>query len=160
MSVQFIGQGGHSHVLRDICEQFGIKIVEKSIEKVLAFGALTPEKLEERYNQEQAGNIYPCLIHHTAWISDKTSIGRGTQILANAVINSSARIGAFCIINTGAIIEHDARIGDGCHIAPGAIVLGDAKVGKFCFVGAGAIVIQGNVVPDRTFVKAGSVWKS
>lgn len=98
------------------------------------------------------------MIHHTAWISNRTIIREGTQILANVVVNAEVEIGSLCIINTGAIIEHGAIIGKGCHIAPGAIVLGEAKIGDFCFIGAGAIVVQGTTIPDRTFVKTLSAW--
>ena len=155
--VQLIGAGGHASVLRDIYQLYGIKIVEKSDNKVLAFGALNPEKLEERYHQAP-DDIFPCVIHPSATYSNECRIEEGVQLLANSVVNSGAKIGKFCIINTGAIIEHGVTIGKGCHIAPGAIVLGDATIGDFCFVGAGAIVVQSCTVPDRTFIKAGSVW--
>ncbi len=160
MKLQLIGSGGHAKVLRDICEQFGFEIVPESENKVLAFGALHPEALEERYRQVDENFSWPCLIHHAAVIANASHIGEGTHILANAVINSNAHIGKFCIINTGAIIEHDAYIGNGCHISPGAIVLGGAKVGDFCMIGANAVVVQGTTVSDRTFIKSGAVCKN
>jgi carbonic anhydrase/acetyltransferase-like protein (isoleucine patch superfamily) len=158
VSVEFIGDGGHSLVLRDICEIYDIKILEKSDNKVLAFGALSPEKLEARYDGAPDGN-YPCLIHPSVYYSHSTRIEEGVQILANAVVNRGARIGRLSIVNSGAIVEHGAIIGKGCHIAPGAVILGNAKVGDFCFIGANAVVVQECIVPDRTFIKAQGIWK-
>ena len=37
--------------------------------------------------------------------------------MANACINTSAKVGEHCIINTGAIVEHDNIIEDYVHIS-------------------------------------------
>jgi acetyltransferase-like isoleucine patch superfamily enzyme len=152
MKVQLIGDGGHAGNIK-----FGLKIVDISENKILAFGGLDCEKLEKRYVDRPDGN-YPNVVNSFAYTElwDRNSFG--VHIMANAAIMNNVRLGDFCIINTGAIIEHDSVIGKGVHIAPGAIVLGSCTVGDFSFIGAGAIIIQGCNVPPRTFVKAGSIW--
>jgi UDP-3-O-[3-hydroxymyristoyl] glucosamine N-acyltransferase len=153
MKVQFIGDGGHAGNLK-----YGLEIVEQSDNKVLAFGGMDCEKLEQRVIERPDG-IYPNIVNSKAytelWDWKRT---KGVQVLANAAIMNNVTLGDFCIINTGAIIEHDSVIGTGVHVAPGAIVLGNCKIGEYSFIAAGAIVIQGCTVPPRTFVKAHSIW--
>jgi acetyltransferase-like isoleucine patch superfamily enzyme len=161
MSLQFIGDGGHAKNLLALIK-IHHEVVERSEWKVLAFGALTCEKLEKRVTERPEGK-YPNLIYPDCNYMiprNNIKIGIGNQIMCGVVIQADVSIGDFNIINTGAIIEHDTVIGKGCHIAPGAVVLGDVKIGDFCFVGANAVVVQGSVVPPRTFINAGSVWKS
>jgi UDP-3-O-[3-hydroxymyristoyl] glucosamine N-acyltransferase len=153
MKVQFIGDGGHAGNLKH-----GLKVVEQSEYKVLAFGGIDCEMLEQRVKNRPDG-IYPNIVNATSYrcpgIDNK---GNGIQMLAHATIMNNVKLGDFCIINTGAIVEHDSVIGTGVHVAPGAIVLGNCTIGDYSFIGAGAIIIQGCTVPPRTFVKAGSVW--
>lgn len=150
--MKFIGDGGHAGNLR--------WMIDVSSEgNVLAYGGLTCEALEARYNDAiMRGGLWPNIIHPNAYFTPWPGIGDGNHLMVNSTLQNGVMIGSFNIINTGAIIEHDTVIGNGCHIAPGAIVLGDCKIGDFCFIGAGAIVIQGSIVPDRTFIKAGAIW--
>jgi UDP-3-O-[3-hydroxymyristoyl] glucosamine N-acyltransferase len=164
MKVRLLGNGGHAGNIKEICRLNGDEIDDDSTALVLAYGALTCEKLEQRASpfenhQLPAGAVFPNIIHPTAIGNGNLFLLGGIQVMAGVIIQNNATIRQFCIINTGAIIEHDAVIGKGCHIAPGAVVLGDAKVGDFCFVGANAVIVQGCTVPPRTFIKANSVWK-
>ncbi len=180
-----IGAGGHAKVLCDALWAAGRTISAyvdrrpapwleaKQIENdemVLAFEAgdtfaigfagVAPEALETRYElfekYRRKGLVAPPVVDPRAIVSPLSEILAGAQILAGAVVNSHARIGAAAIVNTRAVIEHDAKIGRGAHIAPGAIVLGGAEVGDFCMIGSGAVVLPANRVPDRTLVPAAS----
>ena len=52
-------------------------------------------------------------IHTSVIISDvEVSIGEGTTVMANAVINAGTKIGKHCIINSSAVVEHDNQKGD------------------------------------------------
>jgi hypothetical protein len=42
------------------------------------------------------------LVHYAAVVDDSASVGRGTVVMAGAIVNAQARIGVNCIINTGA----------------------------------------------------------
>lgn len=168
MRVRFIGDGGHAGNLKDICRLNGDEITNDAEYIILAYGGITCEALEKRFNQRDElldnkvippNSAFPNIIHPSVIYYACFPCG-GVQIMAGVIIQHAVTIGSFSIINTGAIIEHDSVIGRGCHIAPGAVVLGNVHVGDFCFIGANAVVVQGSTVPPRTFVKAGSVWKS
>jgi len=96
-------------------------------------------------------------VHPTASVSKWASVGEGSVVLSNAVLNATARVGLNVIINTGAIVEHGCVIGDHSHIASGARILGDVRIGQEAFIGAGATVKQGVVIGDRVVIGAGAV---
>lgn len=81
----------------------------------------------------------------------------GTVILANACINTSAKIGKHCIINTSAIIEHDNIINNYVHISPNATLSGTVNVGELTHIGSGAVVKNNINICDSCIIGAGSV---
>lgn len=100
-------------------------------------------------------------IHPSAQIGRDVSVGGGSVIMANAVINSATTIGENVIVNTGASIDHDCEIHDGVHIAPGTTICGSVRVGELTFVGAGSTVIQNITLGKEVFVGAGTtVYKN
>lgn len=96
----------------------------------------------------------------TARVSRHASVGRGSVVMHQAVINASARVGVNCIVNTGAIVEHDVEVGDHCHIAIGAVIGGDVRIGSGSFVGAGAIISHGVSIGSGSIIGAGCVVMS
>jgi len=101
--------------------------------------------------------IFPNIIHPSALISSRASLGAGNYIAPGAIINVNAQIGDQCIINSGAIIEHDSKLGNFVHIASGAVLSGGVKVGDHTHVGTGASVIQCLEIGARVVIGAGSV---
>ena len=97
------------------------------------------------------------VIHPSAAVSARATIGAGALILANAVVNPGARLGENVVVNSGAVVEHDCRLDAHVHIAPGATLAGDVKIGVAAHIGVGATVIQQLSVGARTIVGAGSV---
>lgn len=55
-------------------------------------------------------------IHPSAHVSDKASIGEGTQIWINAQVRENAKIGEKCIISKDVYVGTDVIIGDSCKI--------------------------------------------
>ena len=97
-------------------------------------------------------------IHPSAVISAlDTQIGVGSVIMANAVINSSARIGAHCIINTASVVEHDNHVRDFVHISVGAKLGGTVSVGTHTWVGIGATVSNNVSICDHCMIGAGAL---
>lgn len=97
------------------------------------------------------------LIHPSAQIGLQVTIGKGTVVMAGAVINACASIGEHCIINTGAIVEHDNVIGDYAHISPGAALGGTVQIGVLTHVGIGAAVRNNIRICGGSTIGAGAV---
>ena len=97
------------------------------------------------------------LIHKNAEVSEFAILGRGTVVMAKAIVNASALIGKHCIVNSGAIVEHDVHLNDFVHISPGAIVTGNVEIGEGTHVGAGAVIIPGIKIGRWVTIGAGAV---
>src|SRR4051794_39287602 len=80
--------------------------------------------------------------------------GLGIAHYGSIVVNSRARVGAWCRINSATNIglgpSGVPTIGDFCYIAPGAVIYGGITVGDRVVVGANAVV--GRDVPDGVTV--------
>ena len=103
------------------------------------------------------GLFAPVLRHPTAFIASDAEIGAGSQILAQAAVCASARVGRQCIINTAASVDHECRLGDGVHVAPGAHLAGLVIVEDFAFIGIGAIILPRIRIGKGSVVGAGAV---
>lgn len=187
-----VGAGGHGKVITDnalkngyetICfvddqaqgEVMGFPIIGvcADLEKlndgktdfVIGIGNNTVrKKIAQRYEIN-----WVTIIHPSAQIAFNVKIGKGTVVMANAVINACATVSEHCIINTGAIIEHDnvienyvhispnavlggtVRVGTGTHIGIGSTVINNVAVGADCVIGAGAVVVK-NILKSGTYV--------
>jgi len=96
-------------------------------------------------------------IHPAAVIDIDAQIGKGTVVMARAVVNSSVIIGEHCIINTSCSVDHDCVLDGYVHVSPGVTLCGDVTVGEGTHIGAGAIVIPGIKIGKWATVGAGTV---
>ena len=96
------------------------------------------------------------LIHPSAQIATHVSIGKGTVVMAGAVINVCATVGSHCIINTHAVVEHDNVVEDYVHISPNAALGGTVRIGKETHIGIGATVINNIEICANCIVGAGA----
>ena len=111
------------------------------------------EELVEKL--ENFGFELPSVVSGHAHVSRMAELGSGTSVGHGVIVNSGARVGAYCILNTNALIEHDAVIGDYCHISTGVLVNGGVKIGRSSFVGSGAVLREGLNLPDQVVISAG-----
>lgn len=182
-SVIIIGASGHGKVVADIVRKSGDRVYgflddntelkdtflgfpvlgtidnyEKYKDIAEFIIAIGDAKIRDAISKKiQNVNIYTA-IHPTAVISDlDVTIGKGTVIMANAVVNSGSRVGEFCIINTGAIVEHDNIIEDYVHVSVGAKLAGTVYVGKYTWIGIGAVVSNNLKICENCVVRAGAV---
>ena len=125
MGVPIIGVCGDLERLDDGRTDFVIGIGNNAVRKAIA----------ERY-----GVNWVSLIHPSVQIAVNVTVGRGTVIMAGAVVNACARVGEHCIINTRAVVEHDNVIGDYVHISPNAAMGGAVQIGEGTHIGIGAAV--------------------
>lgn len=120
--------------------------------------AIGNPNVRERMSDLMTGMNWYTAIHPSSVISTAhTSIGEGSVVMANAVINPFAQIGRHCIINTNAAIEHDNVIEDFAHISVGAKLAGTVRIGKRTWVGVGASVIDKISVCGDCMIGAGAV---
>lgn len=181
-SVVIIGASGHGKVIADIIVNSDDKVLgflddadDVQGKKIIGFPVLGKIADYDNYRdcefviaignpyvREKISNEIPVkwytAIHPTAVISSlDVEIGEGTVIMANAVVNPSARIGKHCIINTGAIVEHDNILEDYVHLSPNVTLAGIVKVGKSTHIGAGSCTKQVLNIASNCIIGAGSV---
>ena len=181
-SVVIIGASGHGKVIADIIVNSDDKVLgflddadDVQGKKIIGFPVLGKIADYDNYKdcefviaignpyiREKISNELPVkwytAIHPMAVISSlDVEIGEGTVIMANAVVNPSARIGKHCIINTGAIVEHDNILEDYVHLSPNVTLAGIVKVGKSTHIGAGSCTKQVLNIASNCVIGAGSV---
>lgn len=142
MGFPIIGTCDDLEALNDGATDFVIGVGNNLIRKTIA---------------EKHGVNWVKLIHPSAQIAVNTSIGKGTVVMAGAVINACALVGEHCIVNTCAIVEHDNVIGDYAHISPRAALGGTVRVGEQTHIGIGATVRNNIDICGDSVIGAGAV---
>ena len=120
--------------------------------------AIGNAKIRENIALKLSNVSWYTAIHPTAVISGlDVKIDVGTVVMANAVINSSTRIGKHCIINSCAVVEHDNKIEDFVHVSVGAKLAGTVSIGKGTWIGIGASVSNRVKICGACMIGAGAV---
>ena len=99
---------------------------------------------------------FATLIHPKSTISKFSSLGVGTCVMANAVVNAGTLIKEGVIINTSSSIDHDCMIDDYAHISPNCSLSGGIRIGKFSHLGTGTSIHPGINVGDNVKTGIGS----
>ncbi|AZA99819.1 acetyltransferase [Chryseobacterium joostei] len=130
------------------------EIPSNTLDMIISIG----DNMTRREIAHKNHNInYLTLSHPSANISLRTTIDKGTVIMAGVSINSGVDIGKHCIINTNSSIDHDCKIGDFAHISPNAALAGNVVVGEGTHIGLGASIIQNINIGKWCTIGAGSV---
>lgn len=101
----------------------------------------------------------PTLISPRAYVAPSATIGRGSIVMHDALVNAQSTVGDFCILNSKSLVEHDCEVGSYSHISTGAILNGDVQLGADCFVGSHATVIQSVKIGANVVIGAGVTVK-
>lgn len=99
------------------------------------------------------GNV----IHPTAVVSKRATIGDGVFIAAGCVVGPEAVIGDLVLLNANCNVDHDCQIGIAAQLSPGVTLPGGVQIGDSAFIGAGATVLPGKRIGVGAIVGAGSV---
>ncbi len=112
-----------------------------------------------RFTEQAAayGLRFATVVHPSARISAKTTVGEGTIVSAGAILASHSQVGRHVIVNRGALIGHHTEIGDYVSIQPGANIAGACHIGEAAYIGIGAIVIDHITIGAHSVVGAGAV---
>lgn len=108
----------------------------------------------------QKGYQFASVIHPSAVVAHDVALCEGAQIMAGAVIQPGASIGANTIVNTRASVDHDCCVGAHSHLAPGVVLSGGVSVGDEVHLGTGAVVIHNIKIGGGSLVGAGAVVTS
>ena len=107
-------------------------------------------------NATRAGFEFVVVTHPRAFVSSSAEIGRGAVVLANAVVNTAAKLGENVIINTAATVDHHCVIDSHVHIAPGVHLAGGVQVGEGTQIGIGACVRENVRIGRNAVIGAGA----
>jgi sugar O-acyltransferase (sialic acid O-acetyltransferase NeuD family) len=104
-------------------------------------------------------DIFPTIniIHPSAVISPRVSLGMGNFIAPGVIINTDTIIKNYTIINTGVTIDHDNLVHDFAQVSPGCNLAGNVTVEEFAFLGTGTVVIPQQTIGDHAVIGAGAV---
>lgn len=182
-TVIIIGASGHGKVIADIVKKSKDKIIgflddnlnmdnefigfpvlgavseyKQYINQAEFIIAIGNASIRKKISEQLCKVKWYTAIHPKAVISDiDVTIEEGTVIMANAVVNSGARIGKHCIINSSSVVEHDNFIGDYSHISVGTKLAGTVCVGELSWIGIGACVSNNINICGECVVGAGAV---
>jgi acetyltransferase EpsM len=93
-------------------------------------------------------------IHSTARVAHDATVGQGSIIAPQVIVNAGAVIGDCCVVNLFSNVGHGARIGTGSVLSPFCAISGDVTLGESCFLGTRATVFPGVHVGDWCVVDA------
>lgn len=180
-NVIIIGASGHGKVIADIILSSGdivrgflddaLDLQNKSVAGFSILGVTADYKkfsdcefviaIGDPYIREKIATAlsvkWYTAVHPSAVISSLgVEIGEGTVVMANAVVNTCAKIGRHCIINTGAIAEHDNVLEDFVHLSPNSTLAGTVKIGKSTHIGVGACVKNNVSIVSDCIIGAGA----
>lgn len=175
-----IGAGGHGKVIADNAQKNGYKNIcfvdDYAKGNVMGFPVIGTCDYIERLNDgstdfiigignnavrktiaEEYNVNWVSIVHPSAQIAFNAEIGKGTVVMANAVVNVCTMIGEHCIINTGAIVEHDNVIENYVHISPNVALGGTVRIGSLTHVGIGTTVKNNTDICSDCIIGAGAV---
>jgi UDP-perosamine 4-acetyltransferase len=114
------------------------------------------QRQRQRGELDAAGFELVNVVHPTAFVSPRATLGRGVVVAPRASVVTEARIGDLAIVNTAAVVDHECEVGEAAHVAPGAVLAGRVRVGRGAFIGIGAKVIQCRSIGAFAVVGAGA----
>ena len=172
-NVVVLGASGHAHVIADIIEASGDKVVAFLDDNTSIPGVTGSIFDYSKYDgcsfvigignatvRKKLSNLpltWYTAIHPSAIVSPSATIGSGSVVMPNAVINAGAKIGRHCIVNTSSVVEHDCALEDFVHVSVGTKLGGTVHVGQATWIGIGATVNNNTNICSECMVGAGTV---
>ena len=125
---------------------------------VIVIGAAQPRRrIAETVDREFHAQWVGALVHPSAFVGRKVSIGPGSIIAPLASATTNISIGRHVQLHTGAAVGHDCRIGDFVTMSPRSVISGRVEIGEGAFIGAGAVVLPDLKIGAWSVVGAGAI---
>ena len=147
---------GKFPILKDKNE---VKHFFSTIENKFTIGICNPKlrhKIAKKFI-EMGGVLVSCISNKSILGSYNLKIGKGTNILDNAILSNSVSLGKGCIVYYNVTITHDCAVGDFVELYPGATLLGGCTIGSFSQIGANTTVLPKINIGANVIIGAGSV---
>lgn len=113
-------------------------------------------KLSEKFIY-LGGNLVSSISTKAIIGSYDVKIGKGCNILANAIFSNSVSIGRGCLVYYNVTLTHDCEVADFVELSPGVTLLGSCKIGSFSHIGANATILPNVKIGKNVLIGAGSV---
>lgn len=177
--VYLYGASGHGKVIAEMLEQNGDTIqgvfdddpAVKGLLEYPSLGEFDPSKLStnglmiiavgnndtRRKLARRFNGPFATVVHPSASVSKRSTIGEGSVIMAGVSVNSNVRVGEHVILNTNCSVDHDCELGDFVHVSPNVALAGNVKIGEGTHLGIGSCVIQGIIIGKWATIGAGTV---
>lgn len=117
-------------------------------------GHLRAERLK---NMNISPEMFPQLIHPTAYTNGAGSIGQGVLMAPYVIISFGASVGSFCHLYGNCMIGHDAKVGDFVSVSSNAVVGGYVNVGEGCHIGVNCSIRENVKIEKHAIIGLGSV---
>ena len=95
---------------------------------------------------EMIGYDLVSLLSKNSIISNYASIGKGTVVFPNAVIEANATVGNDCVITANTTVNHDAIIEDHVLVYSNTVIRPNTLVGSYSRIGSNCTVIFGTKI--------------
>ena len=145
----FLWETGDIYIVADVLGHRDVNTTKKH------YAAITQERrkmVAEKYDVN-----WVTIIHPSAQIAVHVSIGKGTVVMAGAVVNACSVVGDHCIVNTNSVVEHDNIVGNYVHISPNVALGGTVHIGENTHIGIGASVSNNIDICNDCMIGAGAV---
>jgi len=122
--------------------------LHKDSKMIIAVGDNNARKAIASKLKHSFGN----LTHPKASVSDFALIGKGTVVLANAVVQAEVSIGDHSIVNIGACVDHEVSISDFVHVGPMVYIGGGAVIKHGVKIDPGVIVLRNTEIAENSHI--------
>lgn len=124
---------------------------------VLALGNPIHRKLVTDKLTHIGGKLTSILAKSAIIGKHEVELDDGLNIMHQAMISNSVKIGSGTLINAFSSIHHDTTIGKFCEVSPHAVLLGGSSLGNFTSVGSNATILPNVSIGNNVIIGAGSV---
>lgn len=124
--------------------------------------AIGDNRVRKRIFEENLKEGYEAatIIHKTAYLADRATVGKGTVVLAGAILTPLAAVEDNCIINTSATVDHQCTVESHAHLSVGVHLAGRTHVREGVLMGVGSVSLPGVTIGEWSTVGAGAVLVS
>lgn len=116
------------------------------------------EKLMQQLTE--AGFERATVVHPRAFVSPSAVLGKGSAVMAGAILGTQARLGVGSIVNCGAVVDHHATVEDFGHLGVNASMAGGTVLGRGAWMQAGSALGYGVKVGAGDVLLPGSARES